>query len=126
MGNRANLIKWSRIILGSFLIVYALNKFFHFIPTSYGTMPEDARDFIDGVAIYLPYLYIFEILIGILLLFNKWTAFVLVVLFPLSISFLIFHFSNSDLTKMWPAFIVAGLNIFLLISKKEKYMPLFS
>lgn len=126
MNKQSNLAQGARIFLGLFLIVYALNKFFHFIPTSYGSMPENARDFIDGVAIYLPFLYIFEILIGLLLLINKWTAFVLVVLFPLSVSFLIFHFSNNDLSMMWPALIVAGLNIWLLYQDREKYKPLFS
>lgn len=125
MKMNANVIKWSRILLGLFLVVYALNQFLHFFPTSYGEMPEDARDFIDGVAVYLPFLYIFEIIIGLLLIFNKWVPLVLLVLFPLSISFLIFHFSNSDILKMWPALIVAGLNILLILNEKEKYQPLF-
>lgn len=67
----SNAIKWSRIILGLFLIVYALNQFFHFLPTSYGQMPEESRHFIDAAAMYLPYLYIFEILIGLFLVINK-------------------------------------------------------
>ncbi|MBJ6366565.1 DoxX protein [Snuella sedimenti] len=116
---------WFRIILGLFLIVYALNQFLHFLPTSYGTMPENTRDFIDAVAPYLPYLYMFEILIGILLLINKWTAFIIIVLFPLTIAFLIFNLSNNDISKIWPALIVAFLNIALVLSNKKKYIPLF-
>ena len=114
-----------RIILGLFLIIYALNHFVHFLPTSYGEMPANSMDFIDSVAIYLPALYIFEILIGLLLIFNKWVPFLLIVLFPLSIAFLIFVLSNGDLKVMWPAFIVAFLNVILLVSLKEKYKPLF-
>ncbi|WP_242134521.1 DoxX protein [Aestuariivivens marinum] len=124
----ATTVKFSpllRIVLGLFLIVYALNQFFHFIPFTYGEMPENTRDFIDAVAIYLPYLYIFEIIIGLFLIFNKWVPFILIVLFPLSVSFLIFNLSDNDFSKIWTALIVAFLNIMLLLGYKEKYKPLF-
>lgn len=114
-----------RILLGIFLIGYALNQFFHFVPSSYGQMPEDARNFIDAVAVYLPFLYGFEILIGLFLIFNRWTPFILIVLFPLTISFLIFTYANNDLGETWPALIVAVLNVLLLINYQEQYRPLF-
>src|SRR5690606_18897879 len=121
-----NIFKWSRIILGLFLITYALNQFFHFLPTSYGQMPEDSRHFIDAIAIYLPYLYLFEILIGLLLIINKWTPFLIIVLFPLTISFLIFNLTNNDVSKFWPAIVDAFLNAVLLFGNFKKYKPLFS
>ena len=126
METKDNISKWSRIILGLFLIVYALNQFIHFIPFTYGEMPENTRDFIDAVVGYLPFLYIFEILIGFLLVINKWTPFILIVLFPLTISFLIFNISNNDLIKIWPALIVAILNVLLILNFKKKYQPLFN
>ena len=119
-------VKWFRIVLGIFLIVYALNKFFHFIPSSYGQMPETAQEFLDAAVILLPYLYFFEIIIGLLLVMNKWTAAVYIILAPLTISFLIFSFSNKDFNEMWPALVVAILNIILLLSEKDKYKPLFT
>lgn len=117
---------WFRIALGIFLILYALNKFFNFIPTGYGQMPKDAQDFLDSTLVYLPFLYIFEIIIGLLLIFNKWSAFLYIVLFPLTISFLIFSISNNDLNDMWPALIVAILNVLLLFTEKDKYKPMFN
>jgi putative oxidoreductase len=126
MKTKENTAKWMRTFLGLVLIIYALNQFFHFIPTGYGSMPENARNFIDGVAVYLPLLYIFEIVIGFFLIFNKWPSFILIVLFPLSVSFLIFNFANNDMSETWPALIVAGLNIALLLNEKEKYKPLFN
>ena len=126
MATKTNTSKWLRTILGLFLIVYALNQFLHFLPTSYGTMPENTRDFIDSVAVYLPYLYIFEIVIGLFLIINKWSSFIIIVLFPLTISFLIFNLSNNDIIKIWPALIVAILNIILLINNKDKYKSLFT
>lgn len=89
-------------------------------------MPENTRDFIDAVAAYLPFLYIFEILIGLLLIVNKWTPFIIIVLFPLTISFLIFNLSDNDFSKIWASLIVAILNMTLFFKYQEKYKPLFS
>jgi hypothetical protein len=114
-----------RVLLGLFLIVYALNQFLHFLPTSYGEMPENTRHFIDAVAMYLPYLYIFEILIGLFLVFNKWSSFILIVLFPLTVSFLIFNLTNNDFSKIWAAVVVALLNVYLIFDNKKIYKPLF-
>jgi putative oxidoreductase len=114
-----------RTALGVFLIFYALNKFFHFLPASYGAMPEVTQDFLDAVAAYLPALYIFEIIVGLFLIFNKWTPFILIVLFPLSVAFLIFSISNGELSKAWPAFLVGIINILLLLRRRETYKPLF-
>lgn len=122
---KKNVSKWLRIVLGMILIIYALNQFIHFLPTGYGDMPEEAMYFIDAIYMYLPFLYMFEILIGLFLVFNKWTAFILIVLFPLSVSFLIFTYANQDISETWPALIVAALNIILLINDKEKYKSLF-
>jgi len=118
--------QWFRVILGLFLIGYALNKFFNFIPSSYGQMPEIAEEFLDSTVVFLPYLYIFEIILGLLLILNKWSGLIYIVLFPLTVSFLIFSFTNKDFSDMWPALLVAVFNIILLFSAKEKYKPLFT
>jgi hypothetical protein len=121
---KENMANWLRIVLGVFLIGYALNQFFHFLPTGYGKMPEDARNFIDAVVMYLPLLYAFEMVIGLFLILNKWTALILIALFPLSISFLIFMFANKDVSETWSGLVVALLNVILLYYYKEKYKTL--
>jgi putative oxidoreductase len=115
---------WIRFILGLYLIGYALNQFLHLIPTSYGNMPEITRDFIDSIIMYLPFLYLFEIVIGLLLMFNKWTVVILIVLVPLSVSFMMFNIINSDFTMLWPALFVAGLNVALLYFHRDRYQSL--
>lgn len=126
MENNQPLKTWLRVSLGLFLILYSLNKFFRFLPTSYGKMPEDAMDFIYAVVEYLPFLYFFEIILGLFLVFNKWTPFLLLVLFPLSVAFLIFSIANRDFLDALPALVVALLNFILILFEKEKYKPLFS
>jgi hypothetical protein len=112
------------IILGAFLVVYAANQFLHVIPTGYGDMQEFTRLFLDAVLPFLPFLYIFEILLGIILIWNKWVPFLIILLAPLSVNFLIFNFVNGG-WNIVPALIVALLNIILLYQYKEKYKPLF-
>ena len=124
------------IILGLFLIVYAANQFIHVFPTSYGNMPEFTESYLDGIAPFLPALYIFEIIMGLLLVFNIWNPLLLIILAPLTINFLIFNVTNlivdiadssSASTKIgtvWPAALVAILNIILIIQYRNKYRPL--
>lgn len=119
------IFKLLRILLGLFLILYALNKFLHVVPTGYGDMPEVAQHFLDSIAAYLPFLYMFEIVVGIMLVINKWKTFWYIVLFPLSVSFLMFSIINEDVLEMWPALFVALANVILLASRKEKYETLF-
>ena len=112
------------IILGAFLIIYAVNQFLHFFPTSYGEMPEFARQYLDAIASFLPALYIFEILVGIFLVFNIWIPFIAIVLAPLSVNFLIFNFANGGWNIVTAAF-VAVLNLILIYQYRAKYKPLF-
>ena len=124
--DKSNVKRVLRIVLGLFLITYALNKFFQFLPAGYGEMPEPTQDFLDAVAAYLPALYIFEIILGLLLLINKWTPAVLLVLFPLSVSFMIFSMANGDLMLAWPAILVAVVNVVLMWDRRDRYKPLFA
>ncbi len=125
------------IVLGLFLILYAANQFLHVLPTSYGNMPEFTQSYLDAVASFLPALYIFEIIIGLLLVLNKWRPLILIILAPLTINFLIFNFTNlildfpndslaANLGKIWPAALVAILNVILLYQYQDKYKPLFT
>lgn len=126
MKHNQSLKTWLRVFLGLFLIVYALNQFLRILPTSYGKMPENTMDFLYAVVVYLPVLYFFEIILGLLFVLNKWTPFLLIVLFPLSVAFLIFSISNQDFIDAIPALVVALLNFSLILFYKEKYKPLFT
>ncbi len=119
--------KFTRVIatiLGVYLILYAANQFFHIFPTSYGAMPDFARRYLDAVVVFLPALYIFEILVGIFLILNIWTPLIAIVLAPLSVSFMIFNFTNGDWNIISAAF-VAILNLILLFRYWDSYKPLF-
>ncbi|MEX0987410.1 MAG: hypothetical protein WD052_08035 [Bacteroidales bacterium] len=120
-------IKFTRvvsIVLGAYLIVYAANQFLHFMPSGYGKMPDFTRNYLDSILQFLPALYIFEILLGIAFIMNRWVPFLIIVLAPLSVNFLIFNFANGGWNILSAAF-VATLNLVLIYQYREKYKPLF-
>lgn len=112
------------IVLGTFLIIYAANQFLHFLPSGYGKMPDFTRDYLDAVLPFLPALYIFEIILGIAFITNKWVPFLVIVLAPLSVNFLIFNLANGGWNIISAAF-VAILNLALIYQYRDRYKPLF-
>lgn len=112
------------IVLGTFLILYAANQFLHFLPSGYGKMPDFTRVYLDAVLPFLPALYIFEIILGLAFITNKWVPFLVIVLAPLSVNFLIFNLANGGWNILSAAF-VALLNLVLIYQFRDRYKPLF-
>jgi uncharacterized membrane protein YphA (DoxX/SURF4 family) len=118
--------KLMRILLGAILVVFGLNKFLTFIPAP--ELPENADHFINSLAstgYVLQVVGVIEILIGLLLLLNKWVAFALVVLVPISANILLFHLF-LDIPGISGALLVTVLNGILMYKLWPKYRPLFN
>ncbi|MDF1572845.1 MAG: hypothetical protein P1P82_14650 [Bacteroidales bacterium] len=112
------------IVLGAFLVLYAANQFLHFLPSGYGKMPDFTRDYLDAMLPFLPALYIFEIILGLAFITNKWVPFLVIILAPLSVNFLIFNLANGGWNILSAAF-VALLNLVLIYQYRDRYKPLF-
>ncbi len=118
--------KLMRILLGAILVVFGLNKFLTFIPAP--ELPENAANFINSLAstgYVMPVVGVIEIMIGLLLLFNKWVAFALVVLVPISVNILLFHLF-LDIPGISGALLVTVFNAILMYKLWPKYKPLFN
>ncbi len=118
--------KLMRILLGVILVVFGLNKFLNFIPAP--ELPENAANFINSLAstgYVLQVVGVLEVLIGLLLLFNKWVAFALVVLVPISVNILLFHLF-LDIPGISGALLVTVFNGILMYKLWPKYKPLFN
>jgi putative oxidoreductase len=110
-----------RILLGIILVASGLNKFFGFIDTPAG-------DFIESfgqVDYVFPFVGALEIIIGIMLLLKKWVPFALLLLVPISVNILLFHF-YLDFAGIVPAIFVAVLNGILIYKHWRLYKPLFN
>ncbi|HET8803076.1 MAG TPA: DoxX protein [Aequorivita sp.] len=116
-----------RIILGLGLLFFGLSKLidFNIMPTHIYT--GEAAIFIDSLSdtgYILKVIGIFEILIGLLLLFNKWVPFALLLLAPISVNILLFHLF-LDIPGLIVALVVVVLNAILIYKHWKVYRPLF-
>ena len=109
-----------RIFLGLLLLLSGLNKIFEFIPTPAGNLIES----FGQVDYIFPIVAVLEIIIAVLLLSKKWVAFALILLVPLSLNILLFHF-YLNAHGIVPAIVVAALNGILIYKHRRQYVPLF-
>jgi len=115
-----------RLLLGIILIVFGLNKFVNFIPLP--ELPENAGKFMSSLietGYVLKVVGALEVIIGIMLILKKWTAFALILLVPISINILLFHLF-LDLPGLSVALLIAVLNGVLIYKHWKQYTPLFN
>ena len=116
-----------RLVLGVGLILFGINKIIQtpFIPLF--EMPMAAANFLEslentGYVFYV--VAVIEILVGFLLLINKWVPFALLLLAPISLNILLFHLF-LDISDVWVAIVIVTLNIILIYKYWKVYRPLF-
>ncbi|MGB5499965.1 MAG: DoxX family membrane protein [Maribacter sp.] len=114
-----------RILLGLFVLVFGLNKFFHFIPMEAPT--GDAGAYFGALmsSKTLILVAIVEIVAGISLLFNKYAALMLLILMSVSINAVLFH-AILDPANIMGAAVLLILNVILLYAYKDKYKDLLN
>ncbi len=114
-----------RIVLAIVLLVFGASKFYSFMPAM--EMPEPAGNFMMALmatGYMLKLVGATEIVVGLLLLLNKWTPFALVVLAPLSLNMLLFHVFLAP-AGIGPAALVTLINIYLIYTYWKKFKTLF-
>lgn len=112
-----------RILLGVFILVFGLNKFFQFIPT--GDMSAEAGAYFGALvsAKTLTLVAIVEIAAGIGLIFNKYGALLSLILMSVSINAVLFHLT-LDPGNIAGAIVLLILNIIALYNYKDSYKAL--
>src|SRR5689334_8159655 len=106
----------ARIVLGLGFFVLGLNGFFNFIPPPPTPMPERAMAFIGGLmgsGYMLALIGGTQVIVGALLLVNRFVALALLLIAPVIVNIVAFHvfLEPSGLTI---ALVVLGLEIYLL------------
>ena len=115
----------TRRLLGLLLIVFGSNKFWHFIPLPHPS--GSASHFLNSLhttGYIFPIIGAMEIIIGLMLLTKKWDAFALILMTPITINILLFHFF-LDIPGLGFAILVALLNGILIYKNRKVYRPLF-
>ena len=123
---KERVVKIIRVLLALILIIFGLNKFLNFMPLP--PMPEAAQAFM-GALIETGYLMVIvaivEIIAGIFLLINQYSAFMLILIFPILVNALLFHLF-LDLKGIGGALLTISLTIFLMVKAFDTYTFLSS
>ena len=115
----------ARVLLGLILVVFGLNYFLQFIPM--GEMPENIAAVMAGfttAGYLLPTVKVIEIVVGLMMLTNKYVKLGAILLAPLSVNFLLFHIVLAPATGML-AYVVVLINVYLGWYHFDSYRPLF-
>ena len=117
----------ARILLGLIFVVFGLNFFFNFIPAQ--PMPTGAAGAFSGglynSGYFFQYMKVLEIIAGLALLVNRFTAFFLLVLLPISLNIFLFHAILAPAGTPMGAGIIL-LNVFLCIAYFKYYRSVFT
>ena len=114
-----------RILLGLFVLVFGLNKFFHFIPMEAPTGDAGAYFGALSSSKTLILVAIVEIAAGLALILNKFGALMALILMSVSVNAVLFH-ATLDPGNSAGAIALLVLNILALYGYKDKYKDILS
>jgi putative oxidoreductase len=118
----------ARILLGLIYLVFGLNFFFQFLHMPQPTLSKEAVGFetgLFGAGYFFPFMKVVEILSGIALIVNRYTAFFALIIFPVTLNIFLFH------TILAPAgaplaIVLLVLNLFLGYAYRKYYTTVFT
>ncbi|MDN3549736.1 DoxX family membrane protein [Mucilaginibacter aquaedulcis] len=118
----------ARVLLGLIFVVFGLNFFFQFIPMTPPPMSAKAQAFSGGLwgsGYFFQYMKIIEIVSGLAILFNRYTAFFLLILFPISVNIFLFHLILAPYGVPIGTAVIL-LNLFLGLAYRKYYSGIFT
>lgn len=113
------------VIYGLFLLIFGLNGFLNFFPLP--EMTEEAGTFAGSLAqtgYIFPIVGALQIIVGVLLIVNKFSPLTLIVIFPIMLNAFLLHLF-LDPAGMAGSLVAIILNVFLFIAHRESYKNLF-
>ncbi len=113
------------LLFGLMFINSGLNKLFHYLPMP-EDMPENLVKFMAAfteIGWLLPLVAVVEIIGGVLFIINKYRALGAIMIFPINLGILLTHIVNIP-DGLPLSIILMGINIWVIIENREKYMPM--
>ncbi len=114
-----------RLVFGLILFIFGLNGFFTFLPVP--PMAPRADAFIQAListGYMLPFWKGTEVVAGLLILFNRFTALALVLIAPIVLNIAAFHVF-LDPANGWISLVMLGLWGWLVLGRMRNYRLLF-
>jgi len=116
----------ARYVLGALLVLSGLNGFFQFMP--FPKMADPAMALMGAFAAtgyMMVAITLLQLVPGLMLLANKYTALALVLLTPLTVNIILFHIF-LDLSAIGPGLVLFLLNVYLLWVNLDTYKDMLS
>lgn len=114
-----------RLVLGLVLLIFGLNGFFNFMPNP--PVPAEAGEFFAALAktgYFFPFVKAIEVIVGVLLLTDRLTAFALVLFAPILVGIAQINFFLNP-TGIPITLGLLGLYVVLVYHYRARYYPMF-
>lgn len=118
----------ARILMGLPLVIFGLNGFLNFIPPPSTPLPEGAAAFAGALVnsgYMMPLIGATQLVVGILLLLNRYVPLALVLFAPFIVNSIAFHLV-LERTGLPTAAVFLGLELYLAWVHRAAYRPLFT
>nr|WP_294945967.1 DoxX family membrane protein [uncultured Mucilaginibacter sp.] len=120
----------ARVVLGVVFLAFGLDFFVHFMSSivKFPGLDRKADNYLTALThaeYFFPCLKVIEILCGLGLLINRFTALFLIILFPITFNIFLFDIFLGPQLLLLGGTLIA-LNIFLLIAYRKNYKGLFA
>jgi len=118
----------ARILLGLIFFVFGLNGFLNFMPPPPTGMPEGAMAFGEAMmktGYFIPLLSGTQVIVGVLLLANRFVPLALIVIAPVIVNIIAFHVFLMPSGMMIPGLVVL-LELYLAWTFRNVFRPVLA
>jgi len=120
----------ARLLLSLIYVAFGLDYFLHFLEhiinfPSAGNRADTFFGALSATKYFFPFLKSIEVICGLFLLFNRFAAFFLMAVFPITVNICVFHACMTP-TYLPLGALMLALNLFLLYAYRKYYTPLFT
>ncbi len=115
-----------RSLFGFMFVVFGLNGFFHFIPQP-GVPSVPAMHFLEALmntGYLIQWVKGTEVLVGVLLLSNRFVPLALTLLAPIMLNIVAYHLLLDDPAKSPIALVLVGMHLFLAWAYRAAFKPM--
>ena len=114
--------------MGLMFFVFGLNGFLNFIPPPKSSMPEGAMAF-SGALMKTGYMFRLimgtQLLVGVLLLLNRFVPLALVLIMPVLVNIIAFHIFLQP-AGIAPGIVLMALELYLAWTYRKAYLPVLA
>jgi uncharacterized membrane protein YphA (DoxX/SURF4 family) len=118
----------ARILMGLMFFVFGLNGFLNFIPQPKTPMPDGAVAFVGALlktGYMFPLIMGTQLIVGTLLLLNRFVPLALALLAPIIVGIVTFHLFLAP-SGMGPAVVVLVLELYLAWAYRRAFRPMLA